>query len=75
LQFQLQKHAGQALEAQPEFTQLGDDKIITSTRWTTPDGQGERYQVITFRDGKIRDLQGCRSRREAQRFARRHKTS
>jgi hypothetical protein len=30
-----------------------------------------RYQVLTFRDGKIVDMQGCSSRREAERFARR----
>jgi hypothetical protein len=28
-----------------------------------------RYQVLTFRGGKIVDMQGCRSRREAERFA------
>jgi len=31
----------------------------------------ERYQVLTLRDGKIVDMQGCTSRREAERFARR----
>ena len=71
MEFQLKKHAGQAIEVHPDVMQVGDDKIIVSTGWTTPDAQGDRYQVITFRDGKIRDLQGCRSRREAQRFARR----
>ena len=29
----------------------------------------ERYQVLTLRDGKIMDMQGCASRREAERFA------
>ena len=28
--------------------------------------------VITFRDGKIRDMQECDSRREAKRFASTH---
>jgi hypothetical protein len=71
LEFQAKKHAGREFEVQSEFTQVGDDKLIVSTRWTSPDGRGERYQVITFRDGKIRDLQGCRSRREAERFVHR----
>lgn len=31
----------------------------------------ERFLVLTIRDGKIVDMQGCRSRREAERFARR----
>jgi len=29
----------------------------------------ERFQVITLRDGKIADMQGCASRRQAERFA------
>jgi hypothetical protein len=32
----------------------------------------ERYQVLTIRDGRIVDMQGCRTKREAERFARRH---
>jgi hypothetical protein len=56
----------------PEFTQMGDDRIIGSTAWTDADGaEQERYQVLTLRDGRIVDIQGCRSRREAERFARR----
>ena len=61
------------LEVQPEFTQVGDDKIISSTAWTGEGGHAqERFQVITVRDGKIVDMQGCSSRRQAERFARRH---
>jgi hypothetical protein len=56
----------------PEFTQVGDDKVIGSTVWRDDQGNAiERFQVITFRDGKIVDVQGCSSRREAERFARR----
>ena len=59
---------------QPEFTLVGDDRVIGSTRWLDPDGEAhERFQVLTIRDGKIADMQGCRSRREAERFARRHR--
>ena len=29
-------------------------------------------EAFTLRDGKIVDMQGCASRREAERFARRH---
>jgi hypothetical protein len=73
LKFQLQKLGGHSPQAEPQFTQIGDDKIIGSTRWLDDGGRRiERYQVITFSDGKITDLQGCSSRREAQRFARRH---
>ncbi len=61
-----------SLEVQPEFTQIGDDKIVGSTRWTDDDGtRYERYQVLTLREGKIVDMQGCSSRRDAERFARR----
>ena len=63
---------GQAPRGAPKFTEVGDDKIIGSTVWRNERGDRiERYQVITFRDGKIVDMQGCSSRREAERFARR----
>ena len=56
----------------PEFALVGDDKVIGSTRWLDRAGRThERFQVLTIRDGKIADMQGCRSRREAERFARR----
>ena len=55
-----------------EFTQVGEDKIIGSGEWMGTDGRRQvRYQVLTFRDGKIVDMQGCSSRREADRIARR----
>ena len=60
---------------QPEFDLIGDDRVIASTQWIDEDGNRvERYQVITFRDGKIVDLQGCASRRDAERFARRRRS-
>ena len=68
----MEKRGGRAPQAQPEFTLVGDDKIIGSTVWTGVEGtRVERFQVLTVRDGKIVDLQGCSSRREAERFARR----
>jgi hypothetical protein len=73
LEFQLAKRRGRRLEVQPEFVLVGDDRIIGSTLWTDEDGRRqERYQVLTVRGGKIVDMQGCRSRREAERIARRH---
>ncbi len=46
--------------------------MIGSTTWLGADGKHrERYQVLTLRDGKIVDMQGCSSRRQAERFARR----
>jgi ketosteroid isomerase-like protein len=67
------KKRGWPVELQPEFTMIGDDKIIGSTQGTGSDGRRhERYQVLTIRNGKIVDMQGCRSRRDAERFARRH---
>jgi hypothetical protein len=70
LKFQVQKRG--PIEVHPEFEQVRDDKIIGSTRTTGEDGRrAERFQVITFRDGRIIDLQGCKTRREAERFARR----
>jgi hypothetical protein len=72
LQHQIRKRGGRRIEVRPEFTPVGDDKIIGSTGWLDADGRrSERFQVLTLRDGKIVDMQGCRSRREAERFARR----
>jgi hypothetical protein len=73
LTFQIKKRGARRIEVQPDFVQAGDNKIIGSTRWLGAEGmRHERYQVITLRDGKIIDMQGCASQREAKRFARRH---
>jgi hypothetical protein len=62
---------GRGIQVQPQFTLVGDDTVIGSTRWLDPEGEThERFQVITVRDGKIVDMQGCKSRREAERVAR-----
>jgi hypothetical protein len=58
----------------PEFTIVGNDRIIGSTIWLDEDGkQIERFQVLTVRDGKIVDVQGCETRRQAERFAHRRR--
>lgn len=49
---------------QPELTQLDANTVIASTPWSA-------HVVITLAEGKIADMQGCRSRRDAERFARR----
>ena len=73
MKFQIQKRGERRFEVQPGFSQVGADKIIGSTQWLGADGRRhERFQVLTLRDGKIVDMQGCASRREAERFARRH---
>jgi len=75
LTFQIRKRGNRRVEVQPEFTRVGDDVIIGSTQWLSADGhRQERFQVLTVRDGKIIDMQGCESRRQADRFAR-HKRS
>jgi hypothetical protein len=74
LQFQIEKRGpANRLAVTPEFTQTSTGKIIGSTHWQDADGRRqERFQVITLRDdGKIADIQGCSSRRAAERFARR----
>ena len=55
---------------EPEFVQVSKNVVIGSTRWQDEAGGHERYQVVTFRDGKIVDMQGFKSRRQAERFAR-----
>jgi len=72
LTLQIKKQGAHRVEVRPDFVMVGDDKIIGSTKWLGADGRRhERFQVVTIRDGKIADLQGCSSRREAERFARR----
>ena len=67
---QIKKRGDHRLQVRPEFTLVGDDKIIGSSEWMGTDGRRQvRYQVLTLRDGKIVDMQGCGSRREAERFA------
>jgi len=72
LAFQIQKRGRQKVEVQPEFEQVGANVVIGSTHWMDVEGRRqERFQVITLRDGMIADLQGCASRREAERRAKR----
>jgi hypothetical protein len=70
--FKIEKRGERRIEVQPSFTQVGNNKLIGSTQWMGADGgRHERFQVLTLRDGKIVDMQGCASRRAAERFARR----
>jgi hypothetical protein len=70
----LHKREGRPPLVQPEFEQVGD-RIIGSTVWRDESGRDvERYQVLTIRDGKIADMRGFRTRREAERFAARRST-
>lgn len=72
MRFQIEKRGERRIAVQPEFTQVGD-KIIGSTQWLGADGRRhERFQVLTLRGGKIVDMQGCASRRDAELFASRH---
>ena len=54
------------------LTAVGADKVIGSARWTGADGVPTESNpvVITFRDGKIRDMQECASQREAEQLVR-----
>ena len=71
MSFQIQKRGERRVEVQPEFTRVGDDVIIGSTQWLNENGaRQERFQVLTIRDGEIVDMQGCASRRQAERYAR-----
>lgn len=72
MDFQLGKRRDARSAGRPELEPFGDDKVIGSSHWLAEDGtRSERYQVLTIRDGKIVDIQGCASRHEAERFARR----
>ena len=56
------------------LVKVGDDKIIGAAHVTGDDGEPREGSavVITFRDGRIVDMQDCGSQDEAERFARRH---
>ena len=72
--FQIRKRGERRIDVQPEFTRIGDDVIIGSPRWVNETGaRQERFQVLTLRDGKIVDMQGCATRRQAERFAHRRR--
>jgi hypothetical protein len=50
------------------------DRVVLGGRWKMNDGSREEerrfFEVLTVRDGRIVDIQGCRSRRAAMRYAR-----
>lgn len=72
MQLQIHKRGSRRVAVQPEFRQVGTDTIIGSASWIGGDGRREeRFHVITLREGKIVDMQGCNTLREAERFARR----
>lgn len=72
--FQIRKRGARRIDVQPEFTRVDEDLIIGSTQWMSETGaRQERFQVLTLRDGKIVDMQGCATRRQAERFARRRR--
>ncbi len=51
-----------------------NDKVIGTAQLRDDDGKlrGRNAVVITFRDGKIVDMQGCATRIEAWQFTLRH---
>jgi ketosteroid isomerase-like protein len=77
--FELQVVKGRARPSTKAFAleQLDrvDNRIVVGGRWTLDDGgeetAGRFFQVLTVRDGRIVDIQGCTSRRAALRYARR----
>jgi hypothetical protein len=70
-QIEQRQRVDRHMSVQPRFELVGDDRVIGSALYVDADGKRqERYQVITFRDGKIVDMQGCASPRAAERFAR-----
>jgi hypothetical protein len=71
LQFAISKRGDQGVGAEPEFVQIGN-KIIGSSRWVGAySNTRERCVLLTVEAGRIVDMQGGRSRREAERLARR----
>ena len=76
---ELQVVKGRARPGAKEFAlehveQVGD-RLVVGGSWTMEDGSretaGRFFQVLTVRDGRIVDMQGCTSRRAALRYANR----
>ena len=68
MEFQIEKRG---IDVDPEYTQISENVVLGSASWLDDDGRRHaRYQVLTFHDGKIIDMQGFKSRRQAERFAR-----
>jgi ketosteroid isomerase-like protein len=77
--FERQVVKGQARPATRRFAleqveQVGQ-RLVIGGSWTMQDGTREQagrfFQVLTVRNGRIVDIQGCNSRRAAMAFARR----
>ena len=70
LKFALRAQGGKPHVREPTFTRVGEDKVIGSWQWLASDGERhQRFQVLTFREEKIIDMQDCSSHRQANRFA------
>jgi hypothetical protein len=69
----LQQPNGRVRLGAPDLREVGD-KIVASSRWLNERGEPQHsiYQVFTIREGRIIDWQDCRTRRAAERLARRH---
>ena len=69
MSFAIEERRG--IAAGVDFVQVADDKVIGSAHWLDSQGrERDAFHVLTVREGKIVDMQGCRSRREAEHFAR-----
>jgi ketosteroid isomerase-like protein len=75
----LQVRKGRARPGAKEFAleqvERVGDRVVVGGRWTMENGTretaGRFFQVLTVRDGRIVDMQGCSSRRAALRYAKR----
>ena len=61
MRFAIEKQrSGGGIAEGTDFVHVADDKIIGSTRWLATNGRGrDSYHVLTYRDGKIIDMQGA----------------
>jgi hypothetical protein len=71
LQLQRWKRGARPGEITPEFVQVGDKIIVAAAPGGPGASRQERCVVLTTRDGRIVDMQGFSSRRDAERFAHR----
>jgi len=70
LRLGLARRGGAEFVRDLELKRVGEDRVVGSADWLASDGgRQRRYQVLTVRDGKIVDIQGCSTAEEVEEYA------
>lgn len=76
MQYAIERKATGRFRLPQEYEELDGGMVLAHSEWDVPEGGSEsRHIVLTLREGRIADMQGFATRREALRFARRRRSS